>query len=385
MKTNSWLVLAMALTSPCLQAQLLTPVTLDTPTAIEAGPHHRVWQRVVSDGLGNFLTNSFTEPATGLNYLNSATGKWEESQPQFQITKDGYALADKTQHKLIVSANLNTAVAVDLQSPELRFQNRVLGLSYFDPLSGNSVLLAEVKDCVGQLVAPNQIIWPDAFTDFRADYRLTLRRDGVEADVILREQPPSPELFGLSAQTAQLQVLTEFLNAPTPKVATAAVPAGTNGVPNSFLVGPNLADEQLSFGSLAFERGRAFSLDESASAGDGLSEPEAPVGKSWQKLQGPNGELRDFLIESVNYFSISPQLALLPQPANRQASNHKPKTRRVAMSTRELPAVPPGRRAKKAFTVALARSFEPGFAIDYNLVSSATNQTFNSDTTYYVK
>ena len=194
MKTNSWLVLAMALTSPCLQAQLLTPVTLGTPTAVEAGPHHRVWQRVVSDGLGHFLTNSLTELATGLNYFNQATGTWEESQPQFQNTKDGYALADKTQLKLIVSANLNTAVAVDLQSPELRFQNRVLGLSYFDPLSGNSVLLAEVKDCVGQLVAPNQIIWPDAFTDFRADYRLTLRRDGVEADVILREQPPSPEL-----------------------------------------------------------------------------------------------------------------------------------------------------------------------------------------------
>ena len=285
----------------------------------------------------------------------------------------------------IVSANLNTAVAVDLQSSEQRFQNHVLGLSYFDPVSGKSALLAEVKDCVGQLVAPNQIVWPDAFTDFRADYRLTLRRDGVEADVILREQPPSPELFGLSAQTAQLQVLTEFLNPPTLKAATAAVPASTNGVLNSFLVGPNLADEQLSFGSMAFERGRAFSLDESASAGDGLSEPEAPVGKSWQKLQGPNGELRDFLIESVNYFSISPQLERLPQPANRQASNQKPKTRRLAMSARELPVAPSGRSAEKSFTVARARSSEPGFAIDYNLVSSSTNnQTFQSDTTYYV-
>ena len=331
MKTR--LLLTMALYPWLTQAQVSftnTPIaSLDTPhVVVETGPHHRVWQRVVSDEFGHFLTNSFTELATGLNYFNQATGTWEESQPQFQITEDGYALADKTQHKLIVSANLNTAVAVDLQSTEQRFQNHVLGLSYFDPVSGKSALLAEVKDCVGQLVAPNQIVWPDAFTDFRADYRLTLRRDGVEADVILREQPPSPELFGLSAQTAQLQVLTEFLNPPTPKAATPAVPASTNGVLNSFLVGPNLADEQLSFGSMTFERGRAFSLDESASAGDGLSEPEAPVGKSWQKLQGPNGELRDFLIESVNYFSISPQLERFPQPANRQASNHKPKSRR---------------------------------------------------------
>ena len=58
---------------------------------------------------------------------------------------------------------------------------------YTEKPAGKSALLAEVKDCVGQLVAPNQIVWPDAFTDFRADYRLTLRRDGVEADVILRE------------------------------------------------------------------------------------------------------------------------------------------------------------------------------------------------------
>ncbi|HYV29926.1 MAG TPA: hypothetical protein VEO53_02270, partial [Candidatus Binatia bacterium] len=84
------------------------------------------------------------------------------------------------------------------------------------------------------------------------------------------------------------------------------------------------------------------------------------------------------------YFSISPQVEKLPQPSNRQASNQKAKTRRVAMSTRELPVAPSGRSAKKAFTVAQAGSIEPGFAIDYNLVSSTANQTFQSDTTYYV-
>jgi len=147
MKTR--LVLTMALCPWLTQAQVSftnTPIaSLDTPpVVVETGPHHRVWQRVVSDELGRFLTNSFTELATGLNYFNPATGTWEESLPQFQITKDGYALADKIQHKLIVSANLNTAVAVDLQSPEHRFQNHVLGLSYFDPVSGKSALLAEV-------------------------------------------------------------------------------------------------------------------------------------------------------------------------------------------------------------------------------------------------
>jgi len=54
------------------------------------------------------------------------------------------------------------------------------------------------------------------------------------------------------------------------------------------------------------------------------------------------------------------------------------------MSARELPVAPSGRSAKKSFTVAQAGSSEPGYAIDYNLVTSATNQTFQSGTTYYV-
>ena len=75
MKTR--LVLTMALYPWLTQAQVSnTPIASpDTPpVVVETGPHHRVWQRVVSDGLGGFLTNSFTELATGLNYLNQATG-----------------------------------------------------------------------------------------------------------------------------------------------------------------------------------------------------------------------------------------------------------------------------------------------------------------------
>ena len=65
MKTR--LVLTMALYPWLTQAEASnTPIaSLDTPhVVVETGPHHRVWQRVVSDGLGRFLTNSFTELAT---------------------------------------------------------------------------------------------------------------------------------------------------------------------------------------------------------------------------------------------------------------------------------------------------------------------------------
>jgi len=50
MKTQTWLVVVLALGGPAASAQVSTPVTLGTPTVVEAGPHHRVWQRVVSDG-----------------------------------------------------------------------------------------------------------------------------------------------------------------------------------------------------------------------------------------------------------------------------------------------------------------------------------------------
>jgi hypothetical protein len=63
MKKPLWFILTIVLSSPCLNAQV-TPPFASSPTVIEAGPDHRVWQRVVSDGLGQFVTNSFTELAT---------------------------------------------------------------------------------------------------------------------------------------------------------------------------------------------------------------------------------------------------------------------------------------------------------------------------------
>src|SRR2546429_511363 len=387
MKTRYWLILALTIVGSRARAQIPIPPAVGPAKVVETGPHYRVWQRVTSDGLGHFLTNSFTELATGLNYFNPDSHQWEESQPRFEVLKSGYAVSRKTQHQLIVYGNLNTQVAVDVQTPDnKRLQSHVLGLAYFDPVSGKNVLIAEVKDCIGELAAPNQIIFPDAFTDFRADYRLTLTRDGLEADVILREQPPAPESFGLPPETTQLQILTEFMNPPTPTEVTAAVPPSTNGVPESFAVGPNLTDQRLSIGVMAFERGRAFDLGDAGTGPAGAADEEGPVGQSWEKMQGPNGELRDFLIESVNYFSIYPQLQQLPQPIIKQASNQKAKTRRVAMNTKErqLPAAPSARKEKKSFKVAQAKSSEPGFVVDYVLLSSTSNQIFQSDSTYYV-
>ena len=74
-------------------------------------------------------------------------------------------------------------------------------------------MIAEVKDSIGTLVAPNQIVYSDAFTDILADYRITLSKAGVEADVILRQQLPSPSEYGLAPETTHLEV--ELTNGPS--------------------------------------------------------------------------------------------------------------------------------------------------------------------------
>ncbi len=371
-----------------LNAQLTPPlvdkdaVVIAPYQVVAAGPHERTWQSSSLDPAGRTNVHSYVELATGLNYFNDVTGTWVESQPAFEITSDGYALASKTQHKVIVAPNLNTSVAIDLMTPDdKRFQSHVLGLSYFDPVSGKSVLIAEVTNSIGLLVAPNQIIYPNAFTDFRADYRVTLTRAGLEAEVILREQPPAPEEVGLPSDTTQLQVLTEYLQPPIPLEKAVSAAQSTNAV---VWVGPNLSDDSLSFGAMAFGQGRAFSEDNAPADSDS----EVPVGKAWQKLQGANSEWRDFLIESVNYFSIRPQLLQLPQAAKGQASNNrKSKSYRVAMNAREraLPPAPRSRPANKAIRVAKADlKHQPGYVLDWVLLGSATNYTLQCDTTYYV-
>src|SRR5439155_16800979 len=169
MNTNSWLVLASALCSPGLNAQDSVPSATTGPVVVETGPHHRIWQTVVADNLGNNFTNSYTELATGLNFWNSSASRWEESKAQFQITKDGHAIATNGQHKVILAPNINSGGSVDLLMPDgnERLLSNPMGLSFYDAATGTNVLIAEVKDCVGQFIPPNVILYDDAFTDIK--------------------------------------------------------------------------------------------------------------------------------------------------------------------------------------------------------------------------
>src|SRR5437762_3566166 len=285
MKRTLSLVLLVSLGSSCLNAQIASPVALDSseaPSAVEVGPHHRVWQTVSADERGQTITNSYTELATGMNYFDPATGQYEESQATFEITPKGYAVARNGQHQVSLAPNINSGGSVELLADGKRFLSNPMGLSFFDTATGTNVLVAEVKDCIGQFIPPNVILYDDAFTDIKGAIRYTYTKAGFEQDVLIYDSSGlgSPADYGLNPATTLLEMYSEFHEAPTPQKTTQLTPDA-------------LTDERLSFGQVAMGQGKAFDLQE--------SERSIPVGKLWQIIGG-----RTFLIESVRYTAAKP-------------------------------------------------------------------------------
>ena len=249
---------------------------------------------------------------------------------------------------------------IDLVQPNgERLHSCPVGLSYDD--GTNTVLIAVLTNSIGQLVGSNQVIYTNAFVGLDADIIYSYTRSGLEQDIVLREQPPTPASLNLSPETTRLQVLTEFLNPPQPRQATSTLPEQA---------GLALTDDTLDFGTMQMVPGKAFKLGEDS--------PSARVGKSWVTLQG-----RQFLVEAVPVAALAEQLENLPVPTAQTVSTAK------ARLISRNPVLPPQHLAKAGIQpLKLARtgvSRKPGVVLDYLTVnSSLTNYTFQGDTTYYI-
>ena len=333
---------------------------------VDRGVNHRVWERLTYETLpsGRVVTNvhRYTELMTGMHYQEK--GQWLESKEAIEVYPTG-AIARQGGHKVIFANNLHTAAAIDMETPDGKeLQSHILGLSYSD--GNKSVLIAEVQDSPGQIVAPNQVIYQAAFTDFAADVRYTYTRAGFEQDIILRERPPLPEDFGLDSRTTRLQVLTEFLSPPQP-VKTAGTMATGSG---------ELPDETLDFGAMKMGPGKAFVLGtETETLLGGI-----PVGKQWLNL-----EERTILCEEVAIPDVAKELNSLPLPAKSAALKSVSDSVRHMVSTKRLlPEQPLAQVGKGEMKVAQLKSPARGFVLDYTTMSSQTNFTFQSDSTYFV-
>jgi hypothetical protein len=322
----------------------------------------QTWFKVITaqdtNGATRCYTNfAYVEVASGLNYWDATSQQWLASKEEI----DGYAggaIAQFGQHKVIFANNLNAADAIDLQTPDGKeLRSHVLGLSYYDSSSGNSVLIAQIKDCQGQIVGSNQVIYTDAFTGVNADVRYTYTRAGLEQDIILQTQPPSPQNYGLNPATTRLQAFTEFLNPPQPTINTFTQPNGT-------------VDEMLDFGAMKMGLGRAFLIG---------SNDKIPVAKHWAEIDG-----RNILIESFSFAMMQQGLQTLPQNvSSKPASN----SNLYAISRKPLlPSQPLAKRKVGAMLVAKAFLPSKGFVLDYQMLNGnqSPNYTFKGDTTYYI-
>jgi len=368
MKKTLAILAASCLLIDLTQAQTTATTTTGRPSSVvgyrigEQGADSRVWQKIVrtvnAQGRTVLQTNqAYVELATGLNYWKN--GQWVESKEEIDILPNGTAAATQGRHQAYFPGDIYQG-EIRLVTPDGKtLQSRPLGLSYDDGVK--SVLIAELKDSVGQLVGSNQVIYPDAFTGVEADLRYTYTKAGFEQDIILREQPPTPESYGLNPATARLQVLTEFFNPPQPAVTTMVLPKQA---------GITLSDENLDFGTMKMMPGWAFLLRSDTHEGG------ASVSKSWVKLEG-----RQFLVEEVPVTSIAGELNALPQPAVQTSSRTIPQTISKTL------VLPPQRLAKATTnTMFLTKASSPsrGLVLDYVTMTTQTGWTFQGDTTYYI-
>ncbi len=342
--------------------------TVAVPTAkpysmVSEDLNSRTWQRVDYEQLptGKVIPHvqSYTELATGLNFTNPVTGRLEASKAEVDILPDGTAAGTHGQHSVFFPVDIGNGAIRLVESDGHEFTSEPLCLSYWDGM--NAVMIAELTNSVGRLISANQVLYPNAF-GAGASLLYTYTKAGLEQDVILEKQPPTPQSLGLNPDKARLRVLTEFFNSARPTLTARTV---------STLAG-DIENDYMAFGTMSMGPGKAFRL--------GAMEPPVGIERQWVTQSG-----RQILIEEVPVVSISDELARLPLP---QTSSRKLKAHaHIAFSKSLLPSQRHWRISGRnpARMVARATELSRGFVLDYIMVNgNVTNYTFRGDSTYYI-
>jgi hypothetical protein len=344
-------------------------------TVVDRGLDWKVLQKTeVVDGTNR--VHQYTELATGLNYTNS-DGELADASETITILPGGGATAMQGRHHVFFPANIYNGV-IEIVTPDGRhLQSRSLGVTYDD--GSNTVFIARLKSAVGYLTASNQVTYRDAFDGLKADLVCTYRKGGFESDLVFRQQPPTPDQYGLDASYSTLELVTEFFNTEDPE----QIPAGSDDW-------YGLQDNTLKFGQLTMTHGKAFGFMGTNSSPSTINSQSAtPVYKSWQHIGG-----RTFLIETVPVLDIAENLNALPLQAlnekmekggtKKWAANASPITRHSSLAD-ALPAFRAPTACTNQIELALNEtSLEPGVVLDYTtVVDGSDTYTFGSGT-YFI-
>jgi hypothetical protein len=345
-------------------------------------------------------TNTFTELGAGLNVRNGA-GQFVAADPTFQITADG-AESKTSSHKLIVPADIWLGDGIKVIKPDgqqLVFQP--LGIDYYDPTDGRSVLVDAVTNTIGWLTASNEIVFSNCLTRIKASIRIRNFNWGIESDLIFHERPPDPSSVGLSA-AARLEMLTEQFDGPSPDTRSKFLHRETNPAKLATMVEPHFVDSELSFGGMKMPLGKAFGTGQRT---NGPAMLPNPVGKTFGTIQE-----RRIIIEAIEHRHALPALEKLPAAVRgmTNAALNLPLNGNVFGNVRQLPALanalvrqnekarrsasirrakpPVSNGANQSLLSSLSQAETPAFVLDYQLVNEngETDFTFRGDTTFLV-
>ncbi len=357
------------------------------PFVIDTGPNHRTWQstRLATDesGQSTLRPSTFVEVASGLNYQDES-GIWRASGDLIELADDGGAVALQGPIKVRFNGNLNVPGAISLTTVSNRvFRSHPIGLYYFAADTGQSALIARVKDTVAELHPPNQLVWRDCLEGVKADYRVTYTKAGLEADLILLERLPSPETLGISPRFARLEWFTEWLDMPEPGRRERVLKAESDPVRRAAMVEPDLVEETLDLGDLWFPQGRGFSVDGSEARASDVPATIRIVGSAanGNELLTAKRLLeidhRRVMVEAVDWLDVEPKLAALPTE-KREVRNDQ------ATRGRRLPAARVAKTKSSSIRMARAAYAPRGFLLDYVAVGGSGDFTFASGVTYLI-
>jgi hypothetical protein len=268
--------------------------------------HQTGWQSVryatnPATGTVRAITNSYVEITTGLK-RRDAIGHWERASAAVQITATG-AEANFASHRVTIAGNHNTAGAVLIEKDGVKMQGHPLCLAYYDPVDGRSLMLAELIDSVGWLVASNEVIFSNCFDTVRASMRYRNSINGLEQYLLLHERPAiNPQDLGFSEKT-RLELFTEWVgDSPVPSKDTRLLETEKNTEIRKQMAELDFTDSTRTFGSRRMPQGKAFTTSD---------EPAGPnaviVGKRFEMIDG-----RKVVIEAVPVRRVQGMLDQLP-------------------------------------------------------------------------
>ncbi len=334
-----------------------TPYVI-TSKAANSQVWQRQWYEAAPNGQITTHIESYTEIQSGLNYLDS-NGAWEPSKDEINLLPDGSAAALSGQHKVSFPSDILNGT-IEMVAPDgnsINSQPALLVL--YD--GSKSAVIGILTNSIGQLIVPNVVVYTNAFQGIAADLRYTYTKAGFEQDVVLRQRPPDPVLWGLDPVRTRLQIWTEFTKGPLPTLIQRVLPAQA---------GITLGDASINFGTMQMVPGRAFAIGQNSAA--------AMVAKSWITVNG-----RHFLVEEVPLGSMTEAMQ------NLTASTAKRGNRLIAKGISSYLALPirhaARNKSEKIKLASLDFKKEPGLVLDYQTVNTTmTNQTFQGNMTYYI-